>query len=283
MHVLVPITSALQLFLLLLGEESLTAMVSVTNTFAEKDWHWNDAYRYQRPWHPLTRNELIRWLGTLIHMGRHRETNKEYYWREDIHLKLSRCMSKKRWEQIHRFFKINDLDDGIRNLEDTWFYKLEPIMTIVRENIQKAVEPASWLAVDELMVAFTGRSMHKIKVKNKPISEGFKFWYIGFDGYIFTWRCHSGLESSEGMAKSRRYQQFSDRGTVPLAPTHQVPMVLCQHVRDLFPEQQYLVFLDNLFLNVLVAHCLLEIGFFTRGTTRKNAKGVPKEILAIKN
>ena len=60
-------------------------------------------------------------------------------------------------------------------------------------------------------------------------------------------------------------------------------MVLCQHVRDIFPEQQYLVFLDNLFLNVYIAHCLLEIGFFVMGTTRKNAKGVPKEILAIKN
>ena len=283
MQVLVPIVSALQLFLLLLGEASLAAMVTATNANAAKDWHYDDSFRYQRPWHPLTRNELIRWLGTLVYMGRHHETNKEYYWREDMHLKLSRAMSKKRWEQIHRFFKINDSEDGIRTLEQPWFYKLEPLMTTIRQNIQNAVEPASWLAVDELMVAFQGRSAHTIKIKNKPISEGFKFWCIGFNGYIFTWRCHSGPESSEGMIKSRRYQQIGDRGTVPFAPTHQVPMVLCQHVRDLFPEQQYLVFLDNLFLNVHVAHCLLEIGFFVMGSTRKNAKGVPKEILAIKN
>lgn len=85
------------------------------------------------------------------------------------------------------------------------------------------------------------------------------------------------------MVKSRRYQQFGDRPTVQLAPTRQVPMVLCQHVRDLFPEQQYLVSLDNLFLNIFVAHCLLEIGFFVMATTRRNAKGVPKEILASKD
>lgn len=126
--------------------------------------------------------------------------------------------------------------------------------------------------------------MDTIKIKNKPISKDFKFWRISFrPDYIFTWRCHSGLETGEGLAKRCHYEQFGDRETVQLASTHQVPMVLCQHVRDIFPEQQYLVFLDNLFLNVYVAHCPLEISFFVMGTTRKNAKGVPKEILAIKN
>ena len=133
------------------------------------------------------------------------------------------------------------------------------------------------------MVAFQGRSPHTIKIKNKPIKEGFKFWYIGFNSYIWSWRCHSGPESSEGIVQSRQYQQFGDRGTVKLAPTHQVPIVLCQHVRDLYPEQHYLVFLDNLFLNVIVAHCLLEIGFDVTGTTRKNARGLPASLLAIKN
>ena len=54
----------------------------------------------------------------------------------------------------------------------------------------------------------------------------------------------------------------------------QVPLVLCQQVRLRHPEQHYLVFLDNLFLNVEVAHCLPEIGFAVMGTTRKNASGV---------
>ena len=39
MHVLVPITSALQLFLLLLGEVSLLAMVTATNAYAAQYYH----------------------------------------------------------------------------------------------------------------------------------------------------------------------------------------------------------------------------------------------------
>jgi hypothetical protein len=60
-----------------------------------------------------------------------------------MHLKLSRAMSKKRWVQIRRFFKINDLEDGAHAPEQPWFYKLEPLMTTIRQNIQNAVEHAS--------------------------------------------------------------------------------------------------------------------------------------------
>jgi hypothetical protein len=43
------------------------------------------------------------------------------------------------------------------------------------------------------------------------------------------------------------------------------------------------VFLDNLFLNVEVAHCLLAIGFAVIGITRKNAAGIPHSLLKVKN
>jgi len=234
----------------------------------------------KRPWHSLIRNELIVWVGTLFHMGRHYEYNREYYWKEG-HGQLGRHMAKTRWEQIHRFLRINT--ESERQPEQPWFYKLDPMMSTVRQNIQNAVEPASWLAVDELMIAYQGRSKHTIKIKNKPIKEGFKMWCLGFRGYIYTFRCHSGSESSEGIFKTRQFVQIEPLPSVTLAPTFQVPLVLCQHVRDLYPEQHYLVFLDNLFLNVEVAHCLLAIGFAVMGTTRKNAAGVPESLLAVKN
>lgn len=41
------------------------------------------------------------------------------------------------------------------------------------------------------------------------------------------------------------------------------------------------MFLDNLFLNVNVAHCLLAIGFAVMGTTRKNAAGLPESLTDV--
>ena len=36
------------------------------------------------------------------------------------------------------------------------------------------MSPTSWLVVNELMIPFQGRSKHLIKIKGKPIKEGFK-------------------------------------------------------------------------------------------------------------
>ena len=62
-----------------------------------------------------------------------------------------------------------------------------------------------------------------------------------------------------------------------------MPMVLAQKLKFRFPHLSYLLFLDNLFLNVDVAHALLNIGISVMGTTRKNATGLPEELLRLKD
>jgi hypothetical protein len=49
-------------------------------------------------------------------------------------------------------------------------------MSIIRLNCQSTVKPSSYVATDEIMVPFRGRSTHKIKIKGNPIPEGFKIW-----------------------------------------------------------------------------------------------------------
>ena len=185
MTVRVPISTPLQLLLLLLGEGTLLAIVSATNANAASIMALDTDYSYVRPWHPLTRNELIVWLGTLFFMGRHPEFNREYHWQTRISGmgRLKYYMSKTRWEQIHRFFRINPKGSE-REPGQPWYYKVDPLLTTVRENIRNAVVPASWLVVNELMIPFQGRTKHNIKIRGKPIKEGFKMWCLGFVGFI---------------------------------------------------------------------------------------------------
>ena len=276
MTVRVPIVTPLQLFLLLLGEETLLAIVLATNAYAAQVMSdpVHLEFEHARSWHAITRNELIVWLGTLFFMGRHPEHNREYHWSETPGMgRLKYVMSKGRWEQIHRFFKLNPTHSE-RQSGQLWWYKVDPLLTTVRQNIKEAVSPASWLAVDELMVPFQGRSKHSIKIKGKPIKEGFKMWCLGFKGYIWSFSFHLKHEDDEGMPPSRIASQPNPLPSIHLAPTQQVPLFLCEQVRQ-FYNRIYLVFLDNLFLNVNVAHCLYAIGFSVMGTTRKNAAGVP--------
>ena len=100
MHPRVPIISPLQLFLLLLGEETLVAIVNATNEYASSITEGITDLKHARPWHPITRNELIIFLGTLFYMGRHPEFNREYHWQTGVPGmgRLGHIISKNRWE-----------------------------------------------------------------------------------------------------------------------------------------------------------------------------------------
>src|SRR5277367_3600419 len=41
------------------------------------------------------------------------------------------------------------------------------------------------VSFDEMMVPFSGRSKHTLKMKNKPISEGFKIWALCDHRYLW--------------------------------------------------------------------------------------------------
>ena len=100
-----PVDDHLQLFLCLFGESNLTLIVASTNSKANS-YTPTLPSPCPRPWKSLTRNELIVWISVLFYMGRHYKTNKEDYWKSNIH-HLGKHMSKIRWEQIHKYLTIN--------------------------------------------------------------------------------------------------------------------------------------------------------------------------------
>ena len=160
-------TEPIDLFLRFLGTESLTAIVEATNARAEAEQQrLKKNVFHPRYWRPTTRGEVLQWLGILFHMGRHIEKCRSDYWRI-----FSWPISKNRWDQIHRFLGFNTIPSTETS---SISHKLEPVATIIRNNCRSAVIPPSWVAVDEIMVAFDGRSVHKTSIRNKPIPTGFK-------------------------------------------------------------------------------------------------------------
>jgi hypothetical protein len=56
--------------------------------------------------------------------------------------------------------------------------------TLIRQNWHINWSPSSCIAIDELIIPFYGRLIHIVKIKNKPIKEGFKIWVLGDHGYV---------------------------------------------------------------------------------------------------
>jgi len=83
-------------------------------------------------------------------------------------------MSLKRFEQIKRYLHISSPMATINN----YFEKLEPLLSKVRDVSKQLYTPNSNVSVDEMMVRFSGRSVHTVRIKNKPTPEGFKICHF---------------------------------------------------------------------------------------------------------
>lgn len=72
-----------------------------------------------------------------------------------------------------------------------WYSKVKPFAAPLRMASGKYLLPATQLSVDEMMVRFTGRSAHTIKIKNKPIKQGFKLFALCWHGYTYSFLYNS--------------------------------------------------------------------------------------------
>jgi hypothetical protein len=154
----------------------IALIVSATNSYAEN----HDANRpreetpYSRTWKLTTLGEIYRYIGVWLYMGMHSEPSRAFYWSESH--RLGRYLSRNRFDQIHRYFSTRNENLDPRQSNEGFAWKLGPISAILRVNIFRNWSPGTYVAVDEAMIAFRGRTLHKVKMKNKPIDEGYKTW-----------------------------------------------------------------------------------------------------------
>jgi Transposase IS4 len=94
-------------------------------------------------------------------------------------------MSLVRFQQIQRYFTLRDRAVDPKKEEETFAWQVEPVATIVKQNCRALWLFSSHLAIDKAMIAYRGRSSHKVKLPNKPIKEGYKVWVLGDHGYVY--------------------------------------------------------------------------------------------------
>ena len=126
---------------------------------------------------------------------------------------------------------------------------------------QKYLLPATQVVVDEMMVKFMGKSAHTIKIKNKPIEQGYQIFALCWQGYTINPTYSSRVKGIAGVAKLIR----KPGELKALAPTYRV----VDYLTSCLPYQQFQfnVYLDNLFTNVLLFNLLREKGIGACGTT----------------
>ena len=112
------------------------------------------------------------------------------YWDKNsltIHKPIE-SMTLFRFQQIMRYFHVSVLS---HQPTARWYTKLEPLASLLRTKFKAYVVLGQDISFDEMMVPFTGRSKHTLKMKNKPVKEGFKIWALCDRGYLWDFLFYS--------------------------------------------------------------------------------------------
>jgi len=168
-------------------------------------------------------------------------------------------MSLTRFEQIKRYFHVSD--PRIELDRQHWYKKLSPLAEQLQERFHHYFVPGTKLAINKMMVRFCGRSLHTLKVKNKPIKQGYKIFALCSQGYTYGFLWYS---VSQGIAELAKLDNLS-----PTASG------VCQLAKLLPQGMRWNLVLDTYFTNIPLFEELRKIGIGATGTTRVDPQGFP--------
>ena len=131
-------------------------------------------------------------IALLIYIGIVGTSNIDSFWDKSgltIH-KPMEFMTLFRFQQIKRYFHVSSPPTSHLSIAH-WHMKLEPLYSLLCTKFQAYVVLGQNVSFDEMMVPFAGRSKHTLKMKNKPVNEGFKIWALCDRGYLWDFLFYS--------------------------------------------------------------------------------------------
>ena len=233
----------------------------------------------QRPWHQTCAAELKVFVGILVYMGLHKSYAEHVYWRTDISQgPLHTCalhMSLNRYQAIKRYIHIAPVDPTNTNtpgyeslteeeewntpdelLEKIWWYKIEPLASVLRNACRRLYTPFTDVSIDELMIRCYGRSRHTYKMPDKPIPQGYKLFGLADHGYMWDYNWSS---RQIGITEYMKHKDLTPTGSMVLSMAKRLSK---------FSGQPFIIYLDNYFISIPLFQLLRELNIGAYGTTR---------------
>ncbi|XP_047132711.1 piggyBac transposable element-derived protein 3-like isoform X1 [Hydra vulgaris] len=203
----------------------------------------------------VTSNEIESFIGVYFRMGLVKLPSVRSYWETFMNYDgVSLVLSRNRFLSILRYLHFVDnlkVTDEVKKNDRAW--KLRPWLEKLRENFLK-VSPEENQSVDEIMVAFKGRSFLKQYVPNKPNKWGFKLWgRCGVSGYLYDFDLYQGKE----IKKKDEYSPHGIGASVVIKMTSTLP-----------ENHNFKIFADNYFSSLPLLDELKKRRIWYVGTAR---------------
>ncbi|XP_045135445.1 piggyBac transposable element-derived protein 3-like [Portunus trituberculatus] len=239
--------SPYQLWGLIFSSSILDTIVDQTNLYARRDKN--------QPNFSANHDEIRTFLGIILLSGYHRLPEERHYWstQPDLGVQLvSAAMTRNRFQalkSVMHFADNHNLPAGNKCA------KIEPIYTIINENLKKHGIFHQKLSVDESMVPYYGRHSAKMFIRGKPIRFGYKIWALcGNDGYPYRLKLYKGKEN--------------DQTKLPLGI--RVVNDMMSTIQSSSTVTKHEVYFDNFFTSHFLLKSLAEKNIKATGTIREN-------------
>ena len=231
-------------------------IVRATNAYARRK-----GARKQQLRCPITVAEFRTFLGITILMEVMPLRPITRYWTTG-QVSASCSMGCYRYRQIKCFLHISMPDVTASIPRKDWWRKLEPLSSHLRKQSQALMLPGTHLSIDEMMISFTGRSFHTVRIASKPIPGGYKVIALCSMGYTIDWILTS------------RTEFFAELTKLPdLSPTSSAVLQLCRSLDT--GSYHFILYMDNGFSTIPLFQKLQEHKIGACGTTRVNGIGFP--------
>jgi hypothetical protein len=240
--------------------------------------------RTQKPtsvtWNKLTKPVLLRYLVFLIYRGLFPSGRMADYFKNEATTgglnkwvpshPISNHISSHQVRQLKRYLHISDpRDPG----DSTFYHKVQPLLRHVQEVSRAYYVPKTNVSIDEMIIRFSGRSKHTVRIKGKPTPEGYRILALCDSGYTYAFLPESRIGSNaelptphQPLPKDFKLNQTSRK---------------VMHLVDQLPTnnpRMFNVYMDNFFSNIPLFHNMKLRGIGACGTARTGTAMFPKEL-----
>lgn len=187
----------LQFFNLFWTQWVFDLMAKFTNIYVD----WKEEYnkpefvdskgrRFQKVsghrWKKTTSAEMKLFVGLIIYMSAHQQSNSQDYWRTDGYWPYHEAAARMpmwRFTQLKMALQFREPVPSGSGLPP-WKW-VQELADHLRVNFKAAIIMGIFVSLDEVLVRFTGKSFHKIMMKGKPCPIGYYVLAVCEGGYLY--------------------------------------------------------------------------------------------------
>ena len=176
----VGVMDPLKCFHLFLSHELYDDILAQSNLYAQQQ---RAAKNDTSPWKPITKDELMVYIGMNIAMGVISLPKLDQYWSTDPilpHPWFHTVMSHDRFREILQYIHVIDNTQAPSRSNPNYdkLRKIRPLITALEKNCRELYSPHQQLSVDESIIGTKSRLSFIQYMPAKPVKWGVKVWVL---------------------------------------------------------------------------------------------------------